>query len=103
MHPFARWRVRFLACIAEDAVHGLPRAAETVSWSAGRHVSERHLFTGRTRHRTSPVPTALDNGQRSPRKLLRATAARPLGRTPRNDGVPASRAGQIAQPRSDMQ
>jgi hypothetical protein len=27
------------------------------------------------------MPTALDNGQRSPRKLLRAVVARLLGRT----------------------
>jgi hypothetical protein len=30
----------------------------------------------------SPVPTALDNGRRSPRKLLRAVVARLLGRKP---------------------
>jgi hypothetical protein len=29
-----------------------------------------------------PLPTALDNGQRSPRKLLRAVVARLLGRKP---------------------
>jgi hypothetical protein len=28
------------------------------------------------------MPTALDNGQRSPRKLLRAVVARLLGRKP---------------------
>jgi hypothetical protein len=30
----------------------------------------------------SPVPTSLDNGQRTPRKLLRAVVARLLGRKP---------------------
>jgi hypothetical protein len=34
----------------------------------------------------SPVPTALDNGRRSPRKLLRAVVARLLGRKPWNKG-----------------
>jgi hypothetical protein len=29
-----------------------------------------------------PVPTTLDNGRRSPRKLLRAVVARLLGRKP---------------------
>ena len=29
-----------------------------------------------------PLPTALDNGRRSPRKLLRAVVARLLGRKP---------------------
>ena len=39
----------------------------------------RLSFAGLERHRNSPVPTALDNGRRSPRKLLRAVVARLLG------------------------
>ena len=32
------------------------------------------------RRRASPVPSSLDNGQRSPRKLLRSVVARLFGR-----------------------
>ena len=38
------------------------------------------LSGGREQRRTLVVPTPLDNGRRSPKKLLRAVVARLLGR-----------------------
>jgi hypothetical protein len=52
--------------------------AASRSASLPRHVSQRHLLAGCRTHRNVVVPTSLDNGLRSPRKLLRAVVARLL-------------------------
>jgi hypothetical protein len=64
-------------------IHGSPRSSRNPirpnrrpgDWLSSRQ-SEARRGTG-----TGVMPTALDNGQRSPRKLLRAVIARLLGRT----------------------
>ena len=66
-----------------------PRAYPGAYLESGRSIpeSERDASTETLVRRAgetynSPVPTALDNGRRSPRKLLRAVVARLLGRKP---------------------
>src|SRR6188474_2202639 len=55
-------------------------APELLLCGDGRASGSRRLVSaGRGPRRTHLVPTALDNGQRSPRKLLRAVVARLLG------------------------
>jgi hypothetical protein len=52
-----------------------------IAFGAGSGTAEAELETS-PKERALSVPSALDNGQRSPRKLLRALIARLLGRKP---------------------
>ena len=67
-----------------NATFGLAgaRAARQRPRHRQTRLTEKHSFAERTRRRTHTLPTALDNGRRSPRKLLRAVVARLLGRKP---------------------
>jgi hypothetical protein len=52
-------------------------------WRAGQpRLRDLRASVAHRRCRSPEMPSALDNGQRSPRKLLRAVVARLLGRSP---------------------
>jgi hypothetical protein len=57
-----------------------PPVQKWASWSAA--TSELRASVAHRRCRSPEMASALDNGQRSPRKLLRAVIARLLGRSP---------------------